>query len=863
MEHKEYKDTKPSMLVKATLDLLHEPGEVFEVRVPKTKAGTISGYFNDTAKAAALVAKENGRHQAIYATVNPIKSALLARNENKLEFGSQTTTTDSEIERRRWFLLDLDPLRPAGISSTDGEVAQARDLATDIVDWLTSIGWPEPLIAESGNGIHVMYRVDEPNDDASRVDFEMASKMLASIWSTDKIVVDTTSFNASRVWKIYGTISAKGSSTEDRPHRVAKIIKVPEGGVFTLVTREQLDTVARPLRDAKSDEFRDMTGEFILDMVKWLTDRGQTVTSGPRPMFGNEGQKWTISRCPFNPEHQAPMVGLVSNRPVFRCLHNSCSAFRWKEYREKIDPTYKDPDTIYQRLKEWCDSDAAECDGDLLQAASATGKKLTGIIKRLRTDCPRPRVLLLEDGLKAERRRFVRETIGENNEKGNIVGLINRTRAYQAEGITPMYWIADYDHRIRVGPVGDIDCPKASETDEISLMVKFHSSGDSWVKQTHTGQVIKLVAEEYRVNPLRVFLRAKRWDGTKRIDTWLPHYMGTKDDEYTRAVGRKWLISAVARAMEPGCQVDHMLILEGAQGIGKSQALRILGGNFYTEYSGSVKAGGTGQKDMVAVIIGKMIVEMSELATIRRADMESLKAMLTTTVDDARLSYERDAKAYPRTCVFAGTTNEAGQAYIADLTGARRFWPVLAGDVHKVRNDLLKQDVDQLWAEAVEAFEGGEDWYTVPKEAVLDEQADRQMSLEDSEPWFAKIRMGLTDPDHYVDVFHALPEYSDGQPTGQFIVRAGALHHILGILLGIDTPRQTALDVIRVQKCLRQIGFKKVRPNKKWMGGTYAYDLKQESLPHLWPAIDAARSAVKFPKHASVDTTDPGPHPRQ
>src|SRR6478736_1989174 len=106
----------------------------------------------------------------------------------------------------------------------------------------------------------------------------------------------------------------------------------------------------------------------------------------------------------------------------------------------------------------------AECDQELLQSASATGKKLAGILKKLRTDCARSRVNQLEEFLKSERRRFLRETTGsENSEKGNIVGLINRTRTYQAEGIVPMYWIADYDYRVRVGPVGDIECTKYGE----------------------------------------------------------------------------------------------------------------------------------------------------------------------------------------------------------------------------------------------------------------------------------------------------------------------------------------------------------------------------------------------------------------
>ncbi len=844
---KEYSGTKPAVIIKATLDLLHEPGTVFEVRIPKTKAGTISGYFDDSAIAASLIAKENGKHQSIYMTVNPVNPALLARSENQLTAGSYMTSSDGDILRRKWFLLDFDPTRPAGISSSQEEYESAARKADEVVDWLTSVGWPEPIRADSGNGVHVMFKVDEPADDSTRIDFEYALKMISSIFSDDKVKVDVTVFNASRVWKIYGTISAKGSSTEERPHRVAMITKVPKE--LRLLTREQIDNVARPLRDAKSDEYRDMTGEYITDMVKWLTERKQTVVSGPRPMFGNEGQKWIISKCPFNENHIDPMVGLVNNRPVFRCLHDSCSAFRWKEFREKIDPTYKDPETIYSRLKAWCDGTEAEMDPELIQSACATGKKLTEILKKLKKESIRARVVLLEDLVKNERKRFQRETIGENNERGNIVGLINRTRMMQDEGVVPMFWIADYDHRVRAGKVGDIDCPKSNEGDEISLMVKFHSSGDAWVKQSHMSQVIRFIAEDYRVNPLRTHLKQLRWDGTERLSTWLPDYMGTKNTEYTKSIGRKWIISAVARAMDPGCQADHMLIMEGTQGIGKSQALRILGGQFYCEYSGGMTGGGTAHKDLVAVIAGKMIVEMSELATVRRAEMEALKAVLTTTVDDVRLSYERDAKSYPRTCVFAGTTNEVGQAYIADLTGARRFWPTHVGEVGPVKTALLRQDREQLWAEAVEAYEGGEDWYSVPVELVTEEQQDRQISIEGIDPWFQRVRDALTDPDSFEnEVFFVVPRYDKGQLTENFNVRAGSAHVMLGILLQVDTARQSQADVARIQKIMRGLGFVKSRPSSKWMGGAYAYDLRQESAPHLWSAIDAAAKASKFPK---------------
>lgn len=849
-EFPEYKNTKSALLVKAALDLFHEPGEVFEVRIPKTKVGTIAGYFNDTSIAASLVARENGKHQAIYVTMNPINPDLIARNQNKLEYGTFTTSSDADVIHRRWFLLDFDPKRPAGISSTDQELHEADCMADMVRDWLKSLGWPDPIRAGSGNGVHLMYRMDAPNDDDTRVNVEFALKMLSSVFTDDKVIVDVTSFNASRVWKIYGTIAAKGSSTEERPHRVAMLREIPDE--IGIVTAEQIETLARPLRDAKAEEFKDLTGEYIGDMVKWLSDRGQTVVSGPRPMFGNEGQKWLISKCPFEHNHQNPMVGLVNNRPVFRCLHNSCSAFRWKEFREKIDPTYKDQDTIEKRLIEWINGEGDEMDAEMLQTASALGGKLGPLMKKIKDKGPRDRFIKLQEKLDSERRRFQREVKGgEWNEKGNVVGLINRTRSFILAGDFPPVWIADYDHRIRVGPIADINCRKAADTDEINLLVAFHNFGDSWVKQTHCAQVIKHLAEEFRCNPLRSHLKSFAWDGTSRLDTWLHVYMGAKLNSYTKAVGSKWMISAVARAMDPGCQADHMLIFEGTQGIGKSQALRIIGGQFYCEYSGSMTGQGTSHKDLVAVIAGKMIVEMSELATVRRAEMEALKAVLTTTVDEARLSYERDAKSYPRTCVFGGTTNEIGQAYIADITGVRRFWPTHVGEVHRPNIALLRQDRDQLWAEAVERYEGGEDWYTVPLDEVAAEQADRQISVEQSDPWFGKVRGLLTADDSYQNqLFVTVPRYDQGQLIeGQIAVRVGLLSTFLGIGLGIDTARQSQADVSRLQRILKSIGFVRMRPSRGWLGGAYAYELRREAMPHIWMAIEGASKNLEWKKH--------------
>ena len=635
--HKYYSDagTTPALMVKACLDMLHEKGDVFEVRIPGSKGGTTSGYFNDTTLAAQYISRINGKAQSIYVTANPVQPQLIARCANELRPYTKSTTTDSEILKRRWFLLDFDPVRPAGISSTQEEWQNAFDCATIVVEWLTSLGWPKPLMASSGNGIHVMYRIDMENTPEVTVDITAATKMIASVFSNEYVDIDTSVCNAARIWKVYGTISAKGSHTVERPHRVAHLLSLPEKN--ELLSHALIETMARPIRDADSTEFNDTDGHYIKDMEKWLADRKQEVVSGPRPLYKNEGQKWEIAVCPFNNTHVRPIVGLVNNKPIYRCLHNSCSAFRWKEYRQKIDPDYQKPEVVVNRLIEWSASGENLLDKEMVQTISTMGNGKAKVLALAKKELPKDRFVALQNALDIQRKEYVTERFGENGEKGNIVGLLARIAQYQKEGRLPYYWTAFHDGRIRVGPIGDMSCPRLEKQHELQIKLVFHADNEKWVNYGICNEAIELLAAKIVVNPLRNYMQLLEWDGTPRLDNWLYTYMGARDCNYTRAVGRKWLISAVARAMNPGCQADHMLIFEGKQGVGKSRAARIIGGEYYVEFSSSLK-GNTATKDMVAAITGKIIVEMSELATMKRAEVETLKALLTSTTDEVRSS---------------------------------------------------------------------------------------------------------------------------------------------------------------------------------------------------------------------------------
>jgi hypothetical protein len=218
------------------------------------------------------------------------------------------------------------------------------------------------------------------------------------------------------------------------------------------------------------------------------------------------------------------------------------------------------------------------------------------------------------------------------------------------------------------------------------------------------------VAREKTFNRTRDALAAlPRWDGRRRLDRWLAETLGAADTEYVRAVGRAWLVSAMARAFEPGCKADHMLLLEGAQGIGKSTALAVLAGAGYKDLTFNAH-----DKDAMQDLRGAWIVEYSELAGLGKREDEWLKGHIARATDSYRASYGRDSLDYPRACVLAGTVNPQGDGrYLRDSEN-RRYWPVAcAGTPATLRARLgwLVANRDQVLAEALAAYRSGEVWY--------------------------------------------------------------------------------------------------------------------------------------------------------
>lgn len=208
-------------------------------------------------------------------------------------------------------------------------------------------------------------------------------------------------------------------------------------------------------------------------------------------------------------------------------------------------------------------------------------------------------------------------------------------------------------------------------------------------------QAVVIVSGRDAVNPLQDWLNGLTWDKVPRLDEWTSRYLGSDSTPYSRVAGRKWMISAVARGLKPGCKADHVLVLEGDQGRGKSTALGVLASEpWFTDTPIDI-----GNKDAYLAIQGKWIVELGELTSLKRADIDRAKAFFTSPSDRFRSPYGRTTDDYPRMCIFAGTVNP--DEYLTDPTGNRRFWPLKCGVIDLA---ALAEDRAQLWAEAVHLY---------------------------------------------------------------------------------------------------------------------------------------------------------------
>jgi len=311
--------------IERALLLLHSTGEVSEIRALGRE--TLVGYFNDASIAAKQAQELDARCAAdgIYVTLNPLKPAVLSRCVNRLAKGKAGGATgDGDVLTRSWLLVDLDPVRPSGISSSASEHDAALDRASMIALALSERGWPMPVLADSGNGAHLLYRIDLPNDIDSKQTVQKALAAIDLEFSDHTVTIDTTVHNAARIVRLYGTMARKGEATEARPHRRSALVDIP--AEVRIVAPEYLEALARSLPAV--NVVNDPRGSFDLD---GFIERHRIAV---RFVGGwNGGRKFVLERCVFDPAHvgtSAAILQLPNGAVVFRCLHNGCSEKSWR-----------------------------------------------------------------------------------------------------------------------------------------------------------------------------------------------------------------------------------------------------------------------------------------------------------------------------------------------------------------------------------------------------------------------------------------------------------------------------------------------------------------------------------------------------
>lgn len=359
-------------------------------------------------------------------------------------------------------------------------------------------------------------------------------------------------------------------------------------------------------------------------------------------------------------------------------------------------------------------------------------------------------------------------------------------------------WFDEFLQRLRTGdPARDwIDADDANLQLYIQRVIGIPKIGADHVR----GAVLVIAYRSPR-DSLREFVEAlPEWDGVERCASFFADVFGARESTYCRAVGVNFWNSLIARALVPGCKVDNMVVLEGAQGKRKSSALAaIVGDAWFAEASEAVT-----DKDFFVNLQGKWIIEIAELDAFRAADITSIKRMVTCRIDRFRPPYGRSAVDHPRRSILSGTANH--DDWNRDETGARRFWPIACGRGFDIRVDLIEAGRLQYMAEARAQIASGASWWEMPTEETLKEQRRRY----DADPWLEVVSEFV---------------------LGRSEVR---VTQILLDCLKIELGRISKADQMRAARCLTALGW--------WNGGNVKRDGR---VVKIWrPASDEGQGSL-------------------
>ena len=637
------------------IELLHSNDELFEIRLINGGYNA-SGYFTnaDTAIKALQdfhpewnARTKTARASNIFITLNPINMSCYSRQQHDCFMENvQPTTKDNEITALHWLLIDLDPKRMSGVSSSEEELKLAKAKARTIHDFLSDRGFKEPIRAMSGNGIHLVYRFDVPNTSENVAVFENALKILSEKFSDDEVEVDTTVFNPARICKLWGTIAQKGATTPERPHRKAYIEPSVPSSVdvndFTLLqalaTEFEENKPSAPVQDTMQTEKK---GKF--DLQKFISDHNIPVKSIENTPNGTV--KYVLEHCLFDESHKGKDAAIFQKSDGslgYKCFHNSCSDKHWKDVRLLFEPDAYDKKTDNNTKRE-----------KKLSVYDVDG---TGLLT----------IANLKNYLKIKGYEVHYNIIKHSLEYSGFKGH-------------------SHDHLPETAPTIIYD----------DLQTEFEKCSAAKI-----ADILLVIAADNRVNPILDMITSAKWDGKDRIEEIYNIFGIGKEDKLSREIIKKWLMQAVCGLFNDSknpFSLDLILVFKGKQGIGKTRFFEHL--TMISQYFGEGVCIDPRNKDSIIQATSNWICELGEIGSTLKKDIDSVKAMLTKANDEYRLPYGRTTLKFPRMTSFVGTVND--DKFLIDQTGNRRFATVpISDDVHIDYNKQIKTfNALQLWAQ--------------------------------------------------------------------------------------------------------------------------------------------------------------------
>ena len=324
--------------VKKAIAIMKPDGQLFECRMLEGNF-IYSGYFTDSDTLVKALSKENLKDRNVYITLNEVNTGCYGRvqHDHFIQIRKkEPTTSDGDIVGYNWMLIDLDPKRPSGTSSSDAELQEAKNLGNKMYLALRNLGFEKPLFAYSGNGVHLLYRIHLANTPERIALVKKCLSVLDVMFSTDNVKVDVKNFNPARITKLYGCMSAKGADIKDRPHRQSYIVGNPTEIKATDIA--YLEKLAKLIPDEaeKPQEYNSYSPSSF-DVEAWMNKYGIQY----KAVGCSDGTKYILDHCPFNENHKGKdaMVFKRNNGALsYICLHDSCADKHWKEFRQFFEP---------------------------------------------------------------------------------------------------------------------------------------------------------------------------------------------------------------------------------------------------------------------------------------------------------------------------------------------------------------------------------------------------------------------------------------------------------------------------------------------------------------------------------------------